>query len=139
MKRVFLFLLFSVFLFPSCRSQQGADQVIVSYLLKTKLVLDIEGEHADELLRAMDAAKVPRTVNGRDAHVRPKNEENLNGYSIAVHKGDGRRGFHSLHNNFPFSISKGNKSIYNFRHLLSEKDVRLFYVLIPAWRGDRSE
>lgn len=138
MKRVFLSLLFSVFLFTSCRLQQSTDQVTISYHLETKLVLDVDGKHLDELLQAMEASKVSHVINGHVAHVRPSNETNLNGYSIKVQKKDGQRNLHFLHNNFPFSISQGKKLIYNFKHLLSEKDVRLLYVLIPAWENDKS-
>lgn len=139
MKRIFMLLLFGALVCTSCRVQQSEDRVTVNYLLKEKIVLDMEGDHLEPLLQAMETASAPFVVQGRVVNARPANEENLNGYSISVQKRDGRRAFHSLHNNFPFSISSGNTSIYNFKHLLSEKDIRLLYELIPAWREDKNQ
>ena len=129
-----LTLLFCVCLFSSCLPQQRKDQVVVSYHLETKIVLDIGEEHLDELLQAIKATSNRVTVNGHVANVRPSNEKNLNGYSIFMRKRNGQCAFHSLHNNFPFGISRGNKLIYNFKHLLTEKDVKILQILIPEWQ-----
>ncbi len=132
---MFLSLLGLVLWLSSCRSQDCATQVTIGYCGQTKLVLDIDDAQLDTLINSIEKVNTPFLMDEHKVNVRPANEENLNGYSIIV-RGRGREGFFNcLHDNFPFSISNGSKSIYNFKHLLSEKDIELLYVLIPAWRS----
>lgn len=133
MKNIFLLLISCPFMFFSSCSQHCSECVSVSYRLEPKIILNIDVKYIDGLIQAIETANAPIIVYGRVVRARPANEENLNGCSLSVKKG-GRSHFYYLHNNFPFGISRGNRLIYNFRNILSEKDVRLLYGLIPAWK-----
>ncbi len=120
----------------SCGGGTYTEQVSVLYHAETQFVLDIDKEHLEQLVSAMKIASAPRIINGRIAQVRPSNERNLNGCALSVQRKNGDLALCFLHNNLPFAISRGKSVIYNFKHILSEKDLKLFYELIPAWQNN---
>lgn len=132
--RIILWIL-SLFVSASCVSKPIEKLVTINYCGKQRLRLDMSEEHMNQLLEAIEISSISRCVNGRIANVRPPNDENLNGYTICIQKTDGKHVSKPLYNNMPFSITKGRKSIYNFKHLLSERDLITIYEMIPSWKN----
>ena len=130
-----ILLILSLFVSASCVSKPSEKLVTIDYRGQQRLRLDMSEEHMKELLEAIEIASIPIYVNGRIANVRPANNKNLNGYAICIQTTDGKHVCGFLHNNMPFSIAEGRKEIYNFKHLLSERDLITIYEMIPSWKN----
>lgn len=122
-------------MFSSCCTQKSPECVTVDYLDETKLVLDINKERLNPLVAAIEKYNSPLIINGQKIrYYQPANGKNLNGYAIEVQK-NGKIMCAFLYKNFPFCIAKGNKLIYDFKHLLTEEDIRILCSLIPEWKA----
>ena len=130
-----ILLILSLSVSASCVSKPSENLVTIDYLGQQRLRLNMSEEHMKELQEAIEMAAIPRYINGRIASVRPANDENLNGYGICIQKTDGKRVFGFFYNNMPFSIAAGRKEIYNFKYLLSERDLITIYEMIPSWKN----
>lgn len=128
-------LILSMFVIASCVSKPSEKLVTINYCGQQRLKLDMSEEHKKHLLEAIEIASISRCVNGRTANVRPPNDENLSGFAICIQRPDGKHISQPLYNNMPFSIAKGRKSIYNFKHLISEKDFITICEMIPSWKN----